>query len=211
MDNNEHMFEDETTENASEHSGNTYGDNGTNNNPYGNQSNPYGSNQGSVNGNPYGNPYGNAGQNNGNPYGGSGQNNQYSYNSNPYTNGQTGPQVGPNGKKLGVGFGVASLVLGIISLLCFCSGVNVILAILAIVFGVIQIVTCEKKGMAIGGIATAVISVVLLVITWGLLFSNAAFMDMMQEEMQNDFEDDEDMQQFFEQYGIDMNGEDDTL
>lgn len=161
--------------------------------------------------NPYGNPYGNAGQNNGNPYGGSGQNNQYSYNSNPYTNGQTGPQVGPNGKKLGVGFGVASLVLGIISLLCFCSGVNVILAILAIVFGVIQIVTCEKKGMAIGGIATAVISVVLLVITWGLLFSNAAFMDMMQEEMQNDFEDDEDMQQFFEQYGIDMNGEDDTL
>ena len=151
MDNNEHMFEDETTENTSEHSGNTYGDNGTNNNPYGNQSNPYGSNQGSVNGNPYGNPYGNAGQNNGNPYGGSGQNNQYSYNSNPYTNGQTGPQVGPNGKKLGVGFGVASLVLGIISLLCFCSGVNVILAILAIVFGVIQIVTCEKKGMAIGG------------------------------------------------------------
>jgi hypothetical protein len=65
--------------------------------------------------------------------------------------------------------------------------------------------------MAIGGIATAVISVVLLVITWGLLFSNAAFMDMMQEEMQNNFEDDEDMQQFFEQYGIDMNGEDDTL
>ena len=119
--------------------------------------------------------------------------------------------MGPNGKKLGVGFGVASLVLGIISLLCFCSGVNVILAILAIVFGVIQIVTCEKKGMAIGGIATAVISVVLLVITWGLLFSNAAFMDMMQEEMQNNFEDDEDMQQFFEQYGVDMNGEDDTL
>ena len=206
MDNNEHMFEDETEQNTA----------GTSGNPYGGQqdyrqSNPYGSNQGSVNGNPYGNPYGNAGQNNGNPYGGSGQNNQYSYNSNPYTNGQTGPQVGPNGKKLGVGFGVASLVLGIISLLCFCSGVNVILAILAIVFGVIQIVTCEKKGMAIGGIATAVISVVLLVITWGLLFSNAAFMDMMQEEMQNDFEDDEDMQQFFEQYGIDMNGEDDTL
>lgn len=51
MDNNEHMFEDETTENTSEHSGNTYGDNGTNNNPYRNQSNPYGSNQGSVNGN----------------------------------------------------------------------------------------------------------------------------------------------------------------
>lgn len=188
------MFEDETEQNTA-----------------GNSGNPYGGQQDYRQSNPYGNPYGNAGQNNGNPYGGSGQNNQYSYNSNPYTNGQTGPQVGPNGKKLGVGFGVASLVLGIISLLCFCSGVNVILAILAIVFGVIQIVTCEKKGMAIGGIVTAAISVVLLVITWGLLFSNAAFMDMMQEEMQNNFEDDEDMQQFFEQYGIDMNGEDDTL
>lgn len=163
MDNNEHMFEDETEQNTA-----------------GNSGNPYGGQQDYRQGN-------------------------------PYTNGQTGPQVGPNGKKLGVGFGVASLVLGIISLLCFCSGVNVILAILAIVFGVIQIVTCEKKGMAIGGIVTAAISVVLLVITWGLLFSNAAFMDMMQEEMQNNFEDDEDMQQFFEQYGIDMNGEDDTL
>ncbi len=84
MDNNEHMFEDETEQNTAGNSGN-----------------------------PYGNPYGNAGQNNGNLYGGSNQNNQYSYNSNPYTNGQSGPQVGPNGKKLSVGFGVASLVLGI--------------------------------------------------------------------------------------------------
>lgn len=175
MDNNEHMFEDETEQNTA-----------------GNSGNPYGGQQDYRQGNPYGS-------------------NQYSYNSNPYTNGQTGPQVGPNGKKLNVGFGVASLVLGIISLLCFCSGVNVILAILAIVFGVIQILTCEKKGMAIGGIVTAVISVVLLVITWGLLFSNAAFMDMMQEEMQNNFEDDEEMQQFLQQYGIDMSGEDNTL
>ncbi len=165
MDNNEHMFEDETE------------------------------------------------QNNGNPYGGSNQYNQYSYNSNPYTNGngQTGPQVGPNGKKLSIGFGVASLVLGIISLLCFCSGVNIIFAILAIIFGLIQILTCEKKGLAIGGIVTAAISVLLLIITWGLLFTNAAFMEMMQDEIENNFEDDEDMQQFLQQYGIDMSGEDDTL
>ena len=160
MDNNEHMFEDETGRN-------TAGD--------------------------------------GNQY------NQYSYTNNPYTNGQTGPQVGPNGKKLSVGFGVASLVLGIISLLCFCSGINIILAILAIVFGLIQIITCEKKGLAIGGIVTAVISVLLLIITWGLLFTNASFMDMMQDEIQNNFEDDEEMQQFLEQYGIGMNGEEDTL
>ena len=35
----------------------------------------------------------------------------------------------------GVGFGIASLVLGIISLLLFCTCINIPLAILAIVFG----------------------------------------------------------------------------
>ena len=38
---------------------------------------------------------------------------------------------------------------------------NYILAVLAIIFGIVQMVKNEKKGLAIGGIITAVISIVL--------------------------------------------------
>lgn len=148
--------------------------------------------------NPYGNPYGNPYEN---PYG-----NQYQYN--PYGGAPREPQRGPHGKKMNVGLGIASLVIGIISLMCFCTGLNVILAILAIVFGIVQLATCESKGLAIGGIVMAAISIVLTAITYGLLFSNVTFTDMMKEEVQQNFQDDEDIQQFLEEYGVTMDGED---
>lgn len=148
--------------------------------------------------NPYGNPYGNPYEN---PYG-----NQYQYN--PYGGAPREPQRGPHGKKMNVGLGIASLVIGIISLMCFCTGLNVILAILAIVFGIVQLATCESKGLAIGGIVMAAISIVLTAITYGLLFSNVTFTDMMKEEVQQNFQDDEDIQQFLEDYGVTMDGED---
>ena len=64
-------------------------------------------------------------------------------------------------KGTGTGFGIASLALGILSVFTFACCINYILAVLAIIFGFEQMVKNEKKGLAIGGIITAVISIVL--------------------------------------------------
>lgn len=58
----------------------------------------------------------------------------------------------------GTAFGIASLVLGIISLFFFCSCLNWITGILAIIFGIIQLTRYEEKGPAIGGLITAGLS-----------------------------------------------------
>ncbi len=198
---NEHMFEEEMEQNNNDSS--MYGENQTTSDEQTHtEDTSYGETQQEHAENPYGNPYGNPYENPyENPYG-----NQYQYN--PYGGAPREPQRGPHGKKMNVGLGIASLVIGIISLMCFCTGLNVILAILAIVFGIVQLATCESKGLAIGGIVMAAISIVLTAITYGLLFSNVTFTDMMKEEVQQNFQDDEDMQQFLEDYGIPMDGED---
>lgn len=194
---NEHMFEEEMEQNNND--SNMYGENQTTSDEQTHtEDTSYGETQQEHAENPYGNPYGNPYEN---PYG-----NQYQYN--PYGGTPREPQRGPHGKKMNVGLGIASLVIGIISLMCFCTGLNVILAILAIVFGIVQLATCESKGLAIGGIVMAAISIVLTAITYGLLFSNVTFTDMMKEEVQQNFQDDEDIQQFLEEYGIPMDGED---
>lgn len=194
---NEHMFEEEMEQNNND--SNMYGENQTTSDEQTHtEDTSYGEKQQDSTENPYGNPYGNPYEN---PYG-----NQYQYN--PYGGAPREPQRGPHGKKMNVGLGIASLVIGIISLMCFCTGLNVILAILAIVFGIVQLATCESKGLAIGGIVMAAISIVLTAITYGLLFSNVTFTDMMKEEVQQNFQDDEDIQQFLEDYGIPMDGED---
>lgn len=149
---------------------NAYGNNNANN-TYGN--NTYGNQNGS---NPYGdNTYGN-------------QYNQYQNNGNPYVN--NGPTVGPTGKKIGTGFGIASMVLGILALCTFCACINIPLAILAIIFGIIQLVAYEKKGFAIAGIITAVLSIILFVGCYTILASNPEFNDAVERSIEDgDFED----------------------
>ena len=84
------------------------------------------------------------------------------YNGQPYMNyGGYDPQ--PKGKGDGTGLGIASMVLGILSLLLFCTCVNWITGILAIIFGIIQLVKHKEKGFAITGIATAALSLVLTI------------------------------------------------
>ena len=72
-----------------------------------------------------------------------------------------------------IGFGIASLILGIASIFLFACCVNYILAILAIIFGIVQIVTNKRKGLAIGGIVTAGISIVIATLMWLFGFSLA--------------------------------------
>lgn len=69
------------------------------------------------------------------------------------------------------GFGIASLVLGIIALCTFCLCINILFAILSIIFGIIQLVQSGPKGLAIGGIVTSGLSIIFMVIYW-ILVSN---------------------------------------
>lgn len=74
----------------------------------------------------------------------------------------------------GRGFGIASMVLGIIALVLFFSFVNIPLAILAIIFGIIQLMRKAPKGMAISGIVMGISSLFLLVIFWTCMLVSAA-------------------------------------
>ena len=95
-------------------------------------------------------------------------------------------------KEAGQGFGIASLVLGILALVLFCTCINVFFGILSLIFGIIQIVRYEKKGLAIGGIVTSVISVILMFICWGMLLTSDEFIRTLQDELR-----------YYEQYDLD--------
>ncbi|EEG95597.1 hypothetical protein ROSEINA2194_00545 [Roseburia inulinivorans DSM 16841] len=77
----------------------------------------------------------------------------------------------PSGER---GFGIASMVLGIIALVLFFSFVNIPLAILSVIFGIIQLTRKAPKGMAISGIVMSTISLFLLVIFWACMFVSDA-------------------------------------
>lgn len=64
------------------------------------------------------------------------------------------------------GFGIASMVLGIIAVVLFFSLLNIPLAILAIIFGILQLTKKDGKGMAIAGIITGAVSMILGFIFW---------------------------------------------
>lgn len=65
----------------------------------------------------------------------------------------------------GSGFGIASMVLGILALVFFCGCINIPLAIISIILAIIQMSRKgEGKGFAIAGIVTSVVSVILTVI-----------------------------------------------
>lgn len=146
-----------------------------------------------------------------NPYGNPGTNsytnaNTYT-NANPYSNGNTYStpyqqntnqsqnlyygQASQN-KEDSIGFGVASMVLGILSIFTFVCCINYIFAILAIIFGIVQLVKSKKKGMAITGIITAAISIIIATIFWIAAAS----------EGKTNFSDFDNYQQFMEQESL---------
>lgn len=125
--------------------------------------------------NSYQQPQGNYGQPQGNdnqqPQGNYGPQWQGNYNQQPQGGyGQRPPQIKPVGNSLGI----ASLVLGIISLVLFCTCANFLTGILAIVFGIVQLVKGGNKGMPIAGIVTSAISIIACVIYWVALMGSSA-------------------------------------
>ena len=106
--------------------------------------------------------------------------NSYSYsNGSAYTNQNPNQsqnlyygQAGQN-KEESIGFGIASLVLGILSVFTFFCCINYIFAILAIIFGIVQMVKSKKKGLAIGGLITAGLSIILSTIIWAVAMTGS--------------------------------------
>ena len=89
------------------------------------------------------------------------------------SNGSTDYNYGqPNGnnKSESEGFGIASLILGIITVLLFCTCISWITGILAIIFGILQLVKGNKKGMAIVGLITGGIGFAASIILYILIF-----------------------------------------
>ena len=79
------------------------------------------------------------------------------------------------------GFGIASLVLGILSLLLTCSCFNYITGILAIIFGIVQIVqSTNNSGMALAGLITAGLSLLVATSFW-------IFVIVVAEDTNSDF------------------------
>lgn len=70
------------------------------------------------------------------------------------------------GPEQGAGFAIASLVLGIVSIVLFCASVNIVTGILGIIFGAVYLAKKypQKRGMAMAGLILSIISIALYVI-----------------------------------------------
>lgn len=82
------------------------------------------------------------------------------------SNGQNGNQ--PPEKN---GLAVASMVLGILSLLLCCTCfVNILLGVLAIIFGLLSKNGQKMNGSAKAGVVLGIIGIILTVLVWGVFF-----------------------------------------
>lgn len=70
----------------------------------------------------------------------------------------------------GIAFGIASMVLGMLSVLLFCTCINVVLSVLSIIFGIVQLVKNKNKVFAIVGMILSTLAIILTVLFW-VLFS----------------------------------------
>lgn len=85
-------------------------------------------------------------------------------NNNYYQGGYNGYNVPIRQNNQGNGFGIASLVLGILSVLGIVILVGpIILAPLSIIFGIIQLVKKGPKGLAITGIIISIFSIIITI------------------------------------------------
>ena len=90
-----------------------------------------------------------------------------------------------SGKKAGNGLAIASMILGIVSLVLFCSCINLITAIIAIIMGIVFLAnynTASGKGMAIAGIVTAALSIVMLVGSYSMILDNPNLENLFDDE-----------------------------
>lgn len=86
----------------------------------------------------------------------------------------------------GQGLAIASMILGILSLLLFCTCINIVLAVVAIVLGAVYLAKPNrKKGMAVAGIVTAVLSLIFFFLFIIVIAGSAEFQQEFQRNFQN--------------------------
>ena len=110
------------------------------------------------------------------------------------------------------GFGIASMVLGILALIFTCGCLNIPLAILSIIFAIIHI---NRKtgsvGFAIAGLVTSTISVILMVImvvlfwvvgtgTSSWMYADTMPFEYFMDDDDDNYDDDDDYDSDFEIY-----------
>ena len=82
-------------------------------------------------------------------------------------------------------FGITSMVLGILSLVLFCTCINIPLAIAAIIFGIIQLTKKgTSKAMPIAGIVTSALSIVLFIVAFFVFILSADFSKDIKDGLQ---------------------------
>lgn len=92
------------------------------------------------------------------------------------------PKAEPNG------YAIASLILGIVSLvLCCCSCISIVTSILAIVFAVLSRQGQPMRGNAIGGLICGIVSLVATLLCVGFFFLSVA--ETNYEDMDDFFND----------------------
>lgn len=101
-----------------------------------------------------------------------------------------------------IGMAVFSFVLGLLSLIFFITGINIIGAIISIILGIIFLASRKRKrgkGLAIAAIVTSVLGIFLCIISWIFIFGNA-------DNIINLYNDTEGMEFFYDYYGISDDG-----
>ncbi len=95
----------------------------------------------------------------------------------------------------GRGYGIASRIVGIVSVLLFCTCINWVTGFLAVIFGIIQITKNKEHGLAIGGIITAAVSMVLSVVLYlamwfGVTNAGITYEDLLYDQYEDSYESD---------------------
>ena len=121
-------------------------------------------------------------------YGGQQNYGQQNYNGQPGYHQYYGPDYRPPS----IGFGIASMVCGILALVSCCLWCTCIpLAIVSIVLGILQIQKGAGKGMAIAGIVCSSIALVLLIAltVWGNYLESSGLYNEIMREYVNQIEE----------------------
>lgn len=129
------------------------------------------------------------------------ENNNGIYESSPYP-----PNEEYNNQGKGyIGFAIASLVLSILSLiLCCCWGFNLVLAIPALILGIVALVKRYKgKGMAISGIIISSVSILItgmMLVSYGPIFKDVFRTANDFENIRDTYEETGELPEYLEKY-----------
>ncbi len=110
-----------------------------------------------------------------------------------------------NARPQNYGLVITALIFGIISLVFFLFGLNIISAIVSVILAIIYLATCHSKkgiGMAVTAIVCSVLSVVLTICSWTIVFTNPHIDTLFDDfiDQQGDYYLDDNMQDFFNEY-----------